>query len=138
MLTRYIISLLVLVSPSLWAQTAPATVPIPQTLEQAEAQRQRAETLRQSAEKRHAEEQAACYRKFLVNSCLDDAKKRYTDAMIEARQLDLPAREFQREAKRQEVEAEKAAREAERPAREAEQRDKAEQYRAEDQEVGKG
>ena len=46
MLTRYIISLLVLVSPSLWAQTAPATVPIPQTLEQAEAQRQRAETLR--------------------------------------------------------------------------------------------
>ena len=101
MLTRYIISLLVLVSPSLWAQTAPPTVPTPQTLEQAEAQRQRAETMRQSAEKRHAEEQAACYRKFLVNSCLDDTKKRYTNAMIEARQLDIPAREFQREAKRQ-------------------------------------
>ncbi len=94
-----------------WAQSVQANAaPVPQTLEQAEAQRKQAETMRNDAEKRYAAEQAACYQKILVNDCLVDAKKRYTQTIIDARQLEAPAREFQRDAHRAEVEAEKAQR----------------------------
>ena len=132
MRVRFSPALLLLACPFLWAQETGTSSPVPQTLEQADTQRQRAEAMRKEADKRHTEEQAACYRKILVNSCLADAKKRHTASMIEARQLDLPAREFQREANRKNVEAEKALREAERPAREAEQQEQAERYRTEE------
>lgn len=119
-------------SPVLWAQasTSAATVPTPQTLEQADAQRERSKAMRNEAEQRYAAEQTACYKKFLVNSCLDDAKKRYTQSILEARKLDIPAREFQREAKRTDVAAKEAQRAADLPRREAEQREQAEEYRA--------
>ncbi|MBK7355860.1 MAG: hypothetical protein IPI94_07365 [Propionivibrio sp.] len=119
-------------SPMLWAQTsAPAAaVPTPQTLEQADAQRERVKQMRSEAEQRYTTEQTACYKKFLVNSCLDDAKKRYTRTMIEARKLDIPAREFQRDAKRADVEAKEAQRAADLPRRESEQKEQAENYRA--------
>ena len=47
------------------AQSAPA--PEPRTLEEANAQRARAEQMRRDADARYAEEQQACYAKFLVN-----------------------------------------------------------------------
>ena len=121
-------------SPMLWAQTpAPAaTVPTPQTLEQADAQRERVKQMRSEAEQRYTTEQTACYKKFLVSSCLDDAKKRYTKTMIESRNLDIPARDFQREAKRTDVEAKEAKRASELPVREADQKQQAENYRAEE------
>lgn len=126
---RLIPALMLFASTMLYAQTEAPSAPVPQTMEQADAQRQKAETMRKDAEKRHQAEQAACYQKILVNACLDDAKKRYTNTMIEARKLDAPARDFQRETRRTEVEGEKAQRDAERPVREAEQKEKAEQYR---------
>ena len=79
------------------APLAHAAPPAPRTLEEADAQRARASEIRNQAEKNLAAEQAACYQKFLVNSCLEDAKKKYTNTVIEARQLDQPARDFQRE-----------------------------------------
>lgn len=133
MLRRTIALLSLLTISPAWGQSAETkAAPVPQTLEQAEAQRKLAETMRNDAEKRYATEQAACYQKILVNDCLVDAKRRYTQAIIDARLLDAPARDFQREAHRNEVEAEKAQREAERPAREAEQRERAERYREEE------
>jgi colicin import membrane protein len=116
---------LLLPSPALWAQT-------PQTLEEAAAQRARAEQMRDAAEKNFVAEQQACYDKFLVNSCLDDAKKRRTAALIEARNVDIPAREFQREAKRAEVDAKDQKRAAEAPRRAAEEQAQAESFRAEE------
>jgi len=101
----------------------------PQTLEQAAAQRLRSTAMREEAERRYLEEQRECYKKFLVSSCLIDAKKRYTEADIAARNLDMPAREFQREAKRQELDLKDAKRAADLPVREAEQKAKAEKYR---------
>ena len=92
--------------------TALAAPPVPKTLEEADAQRARASEMRSQAEKTLAAEQAACYQKFLVNSCLDDAKKKYTRTSIEARELDQPARDFQRDAKRKEVEAKEQKRAA--------------------------
>lgn len=126
--------LLLLISTPLWAQT-PAMEPapeVPQTLEQADAQRERASRMRDEADKQLATEQAACYKKFLVNDCLADAKKRHTQTMIDARKIDNPAWDFQREAKRAEVEAKEAKRAAELPQREVDQQQQAESYRADE------
>ena len=112
------------------AQSAP--VPEPRTLDEANAQRARAEQMRRDADARYAEEQQACYAKFLVNDCLDAAKKKRTATMIEARELDLPAREFQRDAKRADVNASEQKRADEAPQRAAEQQQQAEAFRAEE------
>jgi hypothetical protein len=117
-----------LLSPFAWAQTpAPEK---PQTLEQAIAQEQRASAMRKAAAEQHLDDQAACYKLFQVSSCLDKAKKRYTQAIIDARNVEIPAREFQREAKRADVEAKEAQRAADAPRREAEQKDQAATFRA--------
>lgn len=132
LLVRSLSVLALLASPALWAQTAAPEVPVPQTLEQAAAQRARASQMVDEADKRYADEEAACYKKFLVNDCLADARKRQTDTVIESRKLDAPAREFEREAKRAEVEAKEAKRAAERPLRDADQKEQAETYRADE------
>ena len=125
--------LFLLLSPALHAQTSESTpaVPQPTTLEEAAAQRRQAEQMRTEAEKRFASEQPACYKKILVNGCLEDAKKQRTKAMIEARKLEAPARDFEREAHRAEVEGKAAQRDAEVPKRETEQMEQGEAYRAE-------
>ncbi len=134
MYARFLPILLLLAASCLSAQELGKPPAVPQTLEQADAQILRAETLRKGADALYANEQAACYNKILVNACLSDAKQRHTTTMIEARELELPAREFKREANRRDIETEKARREAERPAQEAERQKQAEQYRAEETE----
>ena len=113
---------------------AATDAPVPRTLEEASAQRDRASAMRKEADARYAAEQAECYKKFLANSCLEDAKKRRTEAILEARKVDNPARDFQRDAKRSDVEAKEAKREADKPVREAEQKAQGEQYRADEAE----
>ena len=49
---------------------------IPRTIEQANAQRERAAEMKRAAEARLAAEEDACYRKFLVSACLKEAKAR--------------------------------------------------------------
>ena len=126
--------LFLLLSPLLHAQTSESTsaVPQPTTLEEAAAQRRQAEQLRTEAEERFAREQPACYKKILVNSCIEDAKKQRTQSMIAARKLEAPARDFEREARRAEVEGKAAQRDAELPKRDAEQAEQGEAYRAEE------
>ena len=127
--------LILIISPSLWAQT-PDTRPVehepPQTLEQASAMRQRAKQMNNEADAAYASEQEECYKKFLVNRCLDAAKKRRTQTTIEARKLDSAGRDFQREAKRAEVEAEETRRTADLATRSTEQKAQAETYRTEE------
>ena len=117
-----------------WPLTVFAAAPVPKTLAEADAQRARATEMRSNADKTLASEQAACYQKFLVNSCLDDAKKKYTKTMIEARELDAPARDFQREANRAEVEAKEKKRDADNAQRAINQQQQAEDYRAKEAE----
>lgn len=128
MLMRAGISLLLVLGMS---AVACAEVPAPQTLEEAKAQRERASALRAEAEHRLDSERKQCYSKFLVNDCLAAAKKRYTATILEAREIDQPARDFEREAKRQEVDAKEAQRLADQPRREAEQKESGERFRAE-------
>jgi hypothetical protein len=124
--------LVALAIPPLCAQEAEKPASVPRTLEQAEAQLQRAETMRDEAQRRYAAEEAACYRKILVGGCLEDAKERHMEAIIEARALEISAREFKRVSRRAEVEEEKSRQAAERPAREAGQQERAERYRTEE------
>lgn len=117
---------------AVWADEAPPTAPeVPRTLEQSVAQRERARATRAAAEERYEAEQNSCYGKFLVNSCLADAKRRYTESVIEARKLDQPAIEFEREERRRELEAKEAQRAADQPVRQAEEKESAERFRAE-------
>ena len=110
----HLMAITLLFSIPAWAQ-APATAAPegPRTLEEAAALRARAEQMREDAGKTFAAEQTACYQKFLASKCLDEAKKRRTQAEIEARKIDNQGRIFQREAKRAEVEANDAKRAAE-------------------------
>ena len=113
-------------------QEPPVTVP--QTLEQADAQRERAAAMKQAAEERLAAEQAECYKKFFVSGCLAEAKERYTETILQARRLDMPARDFQRNVRRTEVETKETQREADLSERESEQKAQAEAFRAKEAE----
>jgi hypothetical protein len=124
--------LILLASLQLCAQEAEESLSAPQTLEQAEAQLQRAEAMRDEAQRRYTAEEAACYQKVLVGGCVEDAKERHKQAVIEARRLEIPAREFKRASRRAEVEEEKDRQAGERPAREAKQQERAERYRSEE------
>ena len=128
---RHLLAVSLLAVQAACAQT-PVRKPapeVPRTLEQADAQRARAKEMQDEAEQRYVREKAACYRKFLVNGCLEDARRRHTEALIEARQLDIPAREFQRDARRADVAAKEEKRAADLVTRTAEQEAQAETYR---------
>ena len=113
------------------AETPASPLEVPQTLEEAKAQRARAESMRTAAEREYKAEENRCYGKFLVNDCLEAARKRRTAAIVEARQLEQPARDFERQARHQELEAREKQGLADQPQREAEQRERGERYRAE-------
>ena len=111
------------------APVASPTPEIPKTLQQTEAQRARAQAMQDLAEQHYAADQTTCYKKFQVNSCLDEARKRYTDSVISARNIDIPARKFQREARRTDVAAKEEKRATDLIHRSAEQKTQAETYR---------
>ncbi|MFT4172788.1 MAG: hypothetical protein QM639_09535, partial [Rhodocyclaceae bacterium] len=84
-----------------------------------QAQRARAESLRQEAEalRRNAQSQrdiddTACYDKFLVNRCLDQSRDLYLEKINGARAQEVEAANLEREAKSHELavkDAERAA-----------------------------
>lgn len=121
---------------------------------QVQAMRQRADDLRREAEARFAESNAACYSKFLVASCLHDAKQAHIKSWQEARRIDLQAGDLERDLKRRlraDEEYQRAQREAEKreqavrgreqraaelqrgAARQAERKQQAEQHSAREQ-----
>ena len=130
--TRCWLALLILsvIPPLIRAQT-PESPPRqePRTLEEAAAQRARASEMRSTSDKRLKVEQGECYKKFLVSSCLEEAKERHTQAQIEARRIDIPARDFEREAKRAELAAKEEKRREDESRRAAEQKASAESFR---------
>jgi hypothetical protein len=114
----------------LLAQEAEKPASAPQTLEEAGEWLQRAEVMRDEADRRYVAEEAACYRKVLVSGCLEDARERRMQTIVGAQKLEIPAREFRRASRRAEVGEEKERQAAKRSTREAEQRERAERHRA--------
>jgi len=80
--------------------------------ERAQQLKNQANTLRQESETRYATEQKECWKKFLVNACMDKAKTELIDKKEESRQLEKEAREIERKIKRQAVAARQAKRNA--------------------------
>lgn len=104
----------------------------PQTVEESEALKARAAAIRDEAEARHAAAQEECYRKFLVNACLDDARKAYKRVSIEVRPMEQAVRDFERDQRQADADAKEAKRAVDAARREQEQREQAERYRADE------
>jgi len=104
----------------------------PQTLDESEALKARAAAIRDEAEARYASAQEECYRKFLVNACLDDARKAYKRVSIEVRPMEQAVRDFERDQRQADADAKEAKRAVDAARREQEQREQAERYRADE------
>lgn len=74
----------------------------------------------------------ACYKKFLVSSCLEDARKLHRQESRTATRLEQEGGEIERDVKRRDVAAKEAQRAVDAPRREADQKAKGEAYRAEE------
>ncbi len=127
MRTSSLLAIFLLVSHTVRAQE-PEAAPVPQTREQAAAQRAQAEATRTEAQRVYSREQAACYKKFLVNACLDNAKKKHTQAVIDARNFEKPAREFQHAENKRDLEAKEAKRVSDMASQQARQKEQAEKH----------
>jgi colicin import membrane protein len=99
---------------------APREVPPPPVTSVAQADTQLAAVARERAaiEARYAERERACYDKFFVNNCLDEAKEQRRIALAAQRAIEVQAAHFKRAAvvedrERQMVEAEKRYQEQE-------------------------
>jgi colicin import membrane protein len=89
-------------------------------LDRAHALHDQATALRDGADKRYADADTSCRKKFFVNSCLDDAHQARTADTVKARELDKEARELERDVKRHDVAEREAERIREAPAKAAE------------------
>lgn len=75
---------------SVSAQEAPPGDPAAAAA-RAESMRTEATTVREAAEARFAQEEVACYARFLVNRCIDQARQRRVAEVRRARALDVDA-----------------------------------------------
>lgn len=88
-------------------------------LEQAQAQRLRAQGLRRESEETFRLSEAACYDRFMVSDCIADAKKARLGKSLEARKLDLDADRLERAVRLRESAKRETQREQSLPGREA-------------------
>lgn len=129
---RFGLLLLFLFSSFVHAQDSESgekSIPVPSTLEEATKQRELADQIKNKAEEQYRNEQNECHRKFLVNDCLDDAKKRYTEKIVYARRLETPAIAFQREVRRAKSDEKQAQREADLERRQEEEEKQIQEFR---------
>lgn len=77
----------------------------------------------------------ACYQKFLVNRCRDEAKKAHVLATREARRIENEGRAIEREVKREQLAEKDRERAANEPQRSAEHEEKAQQVAVERQQA---
>ena len=136
---RLLIPLFCLLVHPAWAETpvpdapsAPAVASTPATpstitpeerqqlLERAASLKAESSQLLDAAEKKHKAAGSVCWKKTLVSSCLNDAKKEYIDSRAQANKLNVEAKRIEREV-RERDQATKRAREAkEAPIKQAE------------------
>jgi colicin import membrane protein len=98
-------------------------------LDRAQRLHNEAAAIREESDRHHLAAQTECWKKFLVNACLDDARKAHMEETVKARALDKEAREIEREVKRQDIAAREAKRMEEAPAKEASAAARAEKNR---------
>jgi colicin import membrane protein len=87
-----------------FATIAPADETPEIDLELARELHERASALRTEAEVRFAAAEPACYERFLVNRCLDRARRERLDSIREARALEIQARRIELADRRRQAE----------------------------------
>lgn len=93
------------------ARSADATPDPEAELARAKALRSQAGMLRDTAEARFDDENAACFKRFLVNRCIDQAKQRRLADVRQARAMDLEADRIELADKNRRFDAHQAERE---------------------------
>ncbi len=73
-------------------------------LERARMLREQAAALRSEAETRFRVAEPACYERFLVNRCLDNARRERLDAIRQAREMEIESRRIELADKRRQAE----------------------------------
>ena len=127
--TPLVLSLLV-VGSALAQQAAPPDERATR-LDHAQRLHDQAAAIRSEADRAHASAVTECWKKFLVNACLQEADKAQREQQVKAREIDKEAREIEREVKRQDVAEHEARRVAEAPERAAAAAARAEKNRRE-------
>jgi len=89
-----------------------------QRLARAADLRRESATRQAEADKLYEEQEAACYRKFLVNRCRDNAYRELTDSGREARRLENEGKAIERQVKKEQLSARDLEAVARAPARE--------------------
>jgi len=106
-----------------------------QLRDRAKSLHEQAEAMKSEAETSFAAENKACWDKFLVNRCMDNAKKAKQEKLIQAHRVKQEARDIERDLRKREF-AEREARMAEEgPQREADAAAQAEKNRQAKQEA---
>lgn len=101
----------------------------------AKALHQKADDMRQEAERTFTAENEACWSKFLVSSCQKDAKKAKTARLLEANRVEQEARELDRSLRKSNFAEQQAKKAAEAPKRDADAAAQAEQNRKQREEA---
>lgn len=101
-------------------------------LERARVLKDEADKAQKAADAELKAENDACYKKFQVSSCLEDAKRKHTTATREAKRKAQEGGEIERDVKRRDVAARDARKAAEAPVRETKQKEQGEAYRADE------
>lgn len=103
--------------------------------EKARSLKDQGKEIRSAADTQLQEDLAACWKKFLVTRCMDQAKQVKYERFTEARQLEQEARDIERELRRREAEAREARWAVDIPRKEADAAAQAEKNRQAQQEA---
>ena len=103
--------------------------------EKSQALRAKADEMRNAAEQTALAESKACWKKFLVTACQDEAKLKKQRTLAEARAIDKEGRDIERALRRVEFEEREKQRIEEAPQRAADAAAQAEKNRLEQQEA---
>lgn len=103
--------------------------------ERSKALHEKADLMREGAEATFTAENNACWQKFLVSSCQNDAKKARTARLIEARRIQQEARAIDEKLRKANFAENQATKAAEDPKRAADAAEQAEKNRKAQQEA---
>jgi hypothetical protein len=103
--------------------------------DRSKALHEKADLMRQEAETKFAEENSACWQKFLVSSCQKDAKKTKNERLVEARRVEQEAKEIDRKLRTSNFAEHQRTKEAEAPQKAADAAEQAEKNRKEREEA---
>lgn len=96
---KFFFLLLSVVTFAAYAQLAPAVPAAPASAPTAEAERARISAERARLETGFTAQEAACYKKFMVNNCLDDIKPRRREALADLRRQEISLDDQERKAR---------------------------------------